>query len=142
MTRIFCGTALLGALVLGAGCAMCDSSCDDAYPAYGGICADGACGARAGSIISPAGGEIIEGMTVVEDAQTVESTPPTLEPVPAPPLEQEPPPPLEEELGPPLEEEPAPPLDTEPAEPLDLEPAEPLDLESAEPLGAEATEPA
>jgi len=55
MFRTFLGLALAGSLVAMTGCAMCASPFDDTYPAYGGRCADGGCGTRAGSVFAAPG---------------------------------------------------------------------------------------
>lgn len=90
MTRCFCGIALLTSLTLGAGCAMCESSLDYGPSAFGGVCADGACGARAGSIITPHAGEFVEG--VVEPTAADQATPAPLpaEAVPTPAMGTDP----------------------------------------------------
>ena len=87
MTRMLYAATLLAALVVGSGCAMCDDCHDFDPPAFGGVCADGVCGARAGSIITPSDGMIIEGNVVTEDAQPEGSVLPPLEPVPVPDVE-------------------------------------------------------
>jgi hypothetical protein len=104
MTRCFCGIALLTSLMLGAGCATCESSLDYGPSAFGGVCADGACGARAGSIITPHAGEFVKG--VVEPAAADQATPAPLpaEDVPAPAMEADPVPRTQSNLVPPAED--------------------------------------
>jgi hypothetical protein len=89
MIRMLFATALMATLAFGAGCAMCDNALDYGPSAIGGVCADGACGHRAGSIISGPCGETVGEVVVTEKAFPGGSELLSAEPVPAMPLEMQ-----------------------------------------------------
>ncbi len=89
MTRMLLATALMATLAFGAGCAMCDNASDYGPSAIGGVCADGVCGQRAGSIISGSYGQTVDELVVTEKAFPGGAEPLMAEPVPAMPLEMQ-----------------------------------------------------